>query len=135
MSTEFQRVLPELDKLNTFFWTSGADGKLRILRCSDCGHWLHPPGIICPQCLSRNLAPQAVSGLGTIEALTINHQPWAPGQPVPYAVAIVSLDEQQGLHLTTNIVGCPIDSAYIGQRVRVAFEAVEDIHLPMFTPA
>ncbi|MDB6052165.1 MAG: hypothetical protein JWR17_4911 [Pseudomonas sp.] len=135
MSTDFQRALPALDDLNTFFWTSGHDGQLRILQCSDCQHWLHPPGIICPKCLSRNIAPQVVSGRGTIEALTINHQPWAPGQPVPYAIAVVSLDEQQGLHLTTNIVGCPIDSTHIGQRVRVVFEAIEEIYLPLFTPA
>ncbi|PZR51490.1 MAG: DNA-binding protein, partial [Stutzerimonas stutzeri] len=26
------------------------------------------------------------------------------------------------------------DSAFIGQRVRVVFEAVEDVYLPLFTP-
>src|SRR6218665_32149 len=99
MSTATYRILPELDDLNRFFWTSGADGQLRFLRCGDCRFWLHPPGIICPQCLSRNLAAEAVSGLGTIEALTINHQPWSPGQEGPYAIAIVSLDEQPGRQL------------------------------------
>lgn len=127
-------TLPELDDLNRFFWTSGADNQLRILRCTNCRFWLHPPGIICPKCLSKQLTPEAVSGLGTIEALTVNYQPWSPGQAVPYAIAIVSLDEQPGLQLTTNIVGCPPESAFIGQRVRVVFEAVEDVHLPLFTP-
>ncbi|MOA01632.1 hypothetical protein D3C78_1210520 [compost metagenome] len=135
MSTASNRILPELDDLNRFFWTSGADGQLRFLRCADCRFWLHPPGIVCPKCLSRNLAPETVSGLGTIEALTVNHQPWSPGQEVPYTVAIVSLDEQQGLQLTTNIVGCPPESAFIGQRVKVVFEAAEDVYLPLFTPA
>jgi uncharacterized OB-fold protein len=134
MSAAFTRVLPQLDDLNRFFWTSGADGQLRFLRCSDCGHWLHPPGIICPQCLSRNLAPQTVSGLGSIEALTINYQAWSPEQPVPYAVAIVSLDDHESLQLTTNIIGCPPESAFIGQRVRVVFEVIDDVHLPLFTP-
>ncbi len=134
MSSTAKRTLPELDDLNRFFWTSGVDNQLRILRCSDCHFWLHPPGIICPQCLSKNLAPEAVSGLGTIEALTINHQPWTPGQQVPYTIAIVGLDEQKGLQLTTNIVGCPPESAFIGQRVRVVFEALEDVYLPLFTP-
>ncbi|PWK91906.1 Zn-ribbon domain-containing OB-fold protein [Fulvimonas soli] len=127
--------LPELDAANRFFWTSGADGVLRILRCADCGHWLHPPAPVCPQCLGEDLRPQAVSGLATIEAVTVNHQAWLPGLPVPYVIAIVALDEQAGLRLTTNIVGPAAASASIGQRVRVAFENREDVWLPVFVPA
>lgn len=128
------RPLPELNDLNRFFWTSGADGKLRMQRCQDCNRWLHPAGVICPECLSRNLAPQELSGQGTVEAVTLNYQPWFPGVEVPYVIAIVSLDEQKGLNLTTNIVGVPPESVHIGQRVRVVFEAVEDVYLPLFTP-
>lgn|SRR5690554_6061141 len=128
------RTLPKLDDLNRFYWTGGADGQLRVLRCGDCRFWLHPPGIICPQCLSRNLAPEVLSGNGVIEAITVNYQPWMPGQEVPYVVAIVGLDEQEGLQLTTNIVGCPPESAHIGQRVKVVFEEFEDVYLPFFTP-
>ena len=128
------RTLPKLDDLNRFYWTGGADGQLRVLRCGDCRFWLHPPGIICPQCLSRNLAPEVLSGNGVIEAITVNYQPWMPGQEVPYVVAIVGLDDQEGLQLTTNIVGCPPESAHIGQRVKVVFEEFEDVYLPFFTP-
>lgn len=128
------RPLPQLNDLNAFFWTSGADGKLRMQCCQDCGHWQHPPGVICPKCASRNIAVQALSGQGTVQALTLNYQSWFPGVEVPYVVAIVSLDEQKGLNLTTNIVGVSPESVYIGQRVEVCFEAVEDVHLPLFTP-
>lgn len=126
--------LPELTDLTTFFWTSGADGSLRFQRCGDCGHWLHPPGVICPRCLSENIAPQAVSGLATVGAVTINYQAWTPGMTQPYAIAIVELDEQPGLHLTTNIVGVEPESVFIGQRVRVVFEHTDDVWLPLFTP-
>jgi len=125
------RILPELNDLNRFFWTSGADGNLKVLQCSDCKHWLHPPGIICPQCQSRKLVPQPVSGMATIEAVTINHQSWGPGQNEPYVIAIVNLDEQKGLNLTTNIIGCTPDSVHIGQRVRLVFEQHEDVYLPL----
>ncbi|RJF91716.1 Zn-ribbon domain-containing OB-fold protein [Noviherbaspirillum saxi] len=128
------RPLPQLNELNRFFWTGGADGKLRMQRCQDCGHWLHPPGVNCPECMSRNIAPQELSGVGTIAALTLNYQPWFPGVEVPYAIAIVNLDEQTALNLTTNIVGVPPESVRIGQRVRVVFEQVEDVYLPLFTP-
>lgn len=126
--------LPELDDSNRFFWTSGADGSLRFQRCGDCGFWLHPPSVCCPQCLSENIAPQAVSGLATVGAVSVNYQAWMPGMKQPYAIAIVELDEQPGLHLTTNIVGCEPESVTIGQRVRVVFEAAEDVWLPLFTP-
>ncbi|WP_196912306.1 Zn-ribbon domain-containing OB-fold protein [Pseudomonas nitroreducens] len=135
MSETPMRPLPELNGLNRAFWTGGARGELLIQRCVDCRHWLHPAGIVCPQCMSRNLGTEAVSGLGTIEALTVNHQPWTPGQAVPYAIAIVSLDEQDGLQLTTNIVGCDPLQAHIGQRVRVVFEHQDDVYLPFFTPS
>ncbi|MGI4860650.1 MAG: Zn-ribbon domain-containing OB-fold protein [Janthinobacterium lividum] len=128
------RPLPQLNDLNRFFWTGGADGKLRMQRCQDCRHWIHPAGVNCPLCMSRNVAPEVLSGRGRIEAVTLNFQPWIPGVEVPYAIAIVSLDEQRGLNLTTNIVGVPPDAVRIGQRVRVVFEAAEDVYLPLFQP-
>ncbi|WP_050460658.1 Zn-ribbon domain-containing OB-fold protein [Herbaspirillum autotrophicum] len=129
------RPLPLLTELNTFFWTGGADGKLRMQRCLDCQYWQHPAGAICPQCLSRNLAPQELSGRATVEAFTLNYQPWTDGVEVPYVIAIVGLDEQKGLNLTTNIVGIAPESVFIGQRVEVTFEAAGDVFLPLFTPA
>ena len=126
--------LPELTDLNRFFWTSGADGRLRVQRCADCGFWLHPPGVLCPRCLSKAVAPQEVSGLATVEAVTVNHQPWAPGMKVPYCIAIVSLDEDPSVRLTTNVVGIEPAAVQIGQRVKVRFEAQEDVFLTMFEP-
>jgi len=34
MTDPIFRVLPSLDEVNAFFWTSGEDGTLRFLRCS-----------------------------------------------------------------------------------------------------
>jgi uncharacterized OB-fold protein len=128
------RPLPMLTDVNRFFWTGGADGKLRMQRCQDCGHWQHPASVICSECLSRHVMPEVLSGVGTVEAVTVNHQPWFPGVAVPYAIAIVSLPEQKGLNLTTNVIGIPPESVHIGQAVRVVFEQVEDVYLPLFTP-
>ncbi len=126
--------LPELDPDNTFFWTSGADGRLRFLRCSDCQNFVHPPRPRCAVCRGENLSPQTVSGRGTVHTFTVNHQPWVPGMKVPFVVAIVELNEQPGLRLTTNIIQCPPEEVYVGQSVRVAFEQKEDVWLPFFAP-
>jgi uncharacterized protein len=128
------RVLPVLTTLNTSFWTTGREGHLSILRCQDCGAWLHPPAPICPDCLGRNLAPQPVSGSGVIESLTINHQAWSPGDLVPYTIAIVSLVDVPDVRLTTNIVGADADTVRIGTRVVVLFERHDDVWIPLFTP-
>ena len=129
------RILPRLGGAAEFFWTSGADGQLRFLRCQSCGYYVHPPSPICPVDLSKDLAPEPVSGRGTVHTFTVNHQSWIPGYEPPYAVAIVELEEQEGLRLMTNVVGCPPDDVHIGMPVRVTFEHHDDVWLPLFTPA
>lgn len=128
-------ALAELTDLNRFFWTSGADGRLRILRCGHCGAWLHPPGPVCPKCLSRDLSPQVVTGLATVEAVTVNHQAWTAEMTPPFAIARVSLDEDPAIRLTTRIVGIAPEKVTIGQRVKVRFEPREEQFLPFFEPA
>jgi uncharacterized OB-fold protein len=129
------RVLPRVTPLNEHFWTGGREGELRFLRCAACGHYVHPPSPVCPQCLGRELAPAAVSGRATVLTYTLNHQPWVPAPDHPYAIAIVEIEEQAGLRLMTNIVGCSPESVRIGMPVRVVFEQHEDVFVPLFEPA
>lgn len=69
-----------------------------------------------------------------VQSHTTNHQPWAADIEVPYVVAVVALDEDHGIRLTTNIVGCEPECVHIGMRVRVVFEQIQDVWLPKFTP-
>lgn len=125
------RVPVVLDETNSFFWTSGRDGRLRFLRCRGCGYYLHPPGPRCPRCGGSSLRPEVVSGRGSVHSYTVNHQPWV-GETEPYVIAIVELVEQDGLRLTTNVVGCPVDDVAIGQEVAVTFEHHDPIWVPVF---
>lgn len=126
------RVLPRLDHENRFFWTSGADGKLRLLRCQDCATFIHPPRPVCRNCLSENVSPEVVAGTGVVDTFTVNHQEWRPGLEVPYVIARVTLDGAPGVYLTTNIVGCAVNEVEIDDRVRVKFEQHGEIYLPLF---
>ena len=128
------RVQPALDDDNRFFWTSGEEGVLRFLRCQGCGYYLHPPIPRCPQCGSRDVAPEAVSGRAEVHTFTINHQSWDGGID-PYCIAIVTFPEQGGLRLTTNIVGCPPEDVHIGMPVQVVFERHDQVWFPLFEPA
>ena len=127
------RVLPKLDDENTFFWTSGADGQLRFLRCQNCGYYLHPPIPECPRCWSKDISPEVVSGRGVVHSFTVNHHPW-DGSTEPWAIILVELEEQEGLRLTSNMVGCHPDEVQIGMPVRVVFEQHDTIYFPLFTP-
>jgi uncharacterized protein len=126
--------LPALTAENAFFWRAGEQGILKFMRCQACGHYIHPPLPICPVCKSRAVRAEAVSGRGTVLTATINHQVWEPGLEAPYVLAIVEMDEQSGLRLTSNIVNCDINTVAIGMRVRVLFEHCVDVWLPLFEP-
>jgi uncharacterized OB-fold protein len=122
------------DENDEFFWRSGADGWLRFLGCRSCGRIHHPPVPRCPYCGARNLAPQAVSGRATVATYTVNHQPFMPGFEPPYVIAMVELEEDPTIRLTTNVVDCAIEDVYIGMPVEVTFEANGEWFVPLFRP-
>ncbi|CUU56255.1 Acetyl-CoA acetyltransferase [Parafrankia irregularis] len=128
------RPLPEITPATEWFWKSGADGKLRIQGCDDCGQLVHPPVPICPRCRSRAHTPTEVSGRATVVGFTVNVQPWTPAIMPPYVVANVALVEDASVRLTTNITGCEPADVHIGQEVAVRFEQHEDVWLAMFEP-
>ncbi|WP_313104063.1 OB-fold domain-containing protein, partial [Brevundimonas sp.] len=79
--------------------------------------------------------PVPVSGRGRVLTFTINRQAWTPELADPYVVAIVELEEQEGLRFLTNIVNCPAEAVAIGMPVSVVFERVEDVWIPLFERA
>ena len=135
MSDKPFRVLPKLTDQNRHLWQGGREGELRLLRCRPCRTWIHPPSPVCPDCLGKELAAEAVSGRATVFTFTLNHQPWVPAPDHPYAIAIVELEEQAGLRLMTNVVNCPAEAVRIGMPVRVVFEQHDDVWFPLFEPA
>lgn len=126
------RPQPRLDADNRPFWTGGAEGELRLMRCQDCGAFVHPPRPVCRTCLSDCVRPEAVAGTGVVDTYTVNYQAWYPGLETPYVIARVAIDGAPGVYLTTNIVGCPPDEVDVGDRVRVRFEQQGEIYLPLF---
>ena len=128
------RPLPLVTPENEFFWHSGSDGRLRFKRCRACGRYQHPPRPRCDACLSDDIYVDPVSGRGTLATYTVNHQAWLPDFPPPYVIAIVELEEQSGLRLTSNIVKCDESELRIGMPLRVVFELCEDVYLPLFEP-
>ena len=135
MSENPPRMLPLVDNENSYFWESGQTGQLKILRCQDCGHYIHEYSPLCLQCKGQNTQPETVSGKATVVSFTVNYQPWLPNMQVPYIYAIVELEEQKGLRLITNIINCEPDAIAIGDSVKVAFHHYDDVWVPVFEKA
>ena len=134
MSAAPGRPLPLVTAENEFFWTSGADGTLRLQECTSCESLIHPPAPVCRYCRSRDMGVRAVSGKATLAGFTVNHRFSLPGLPAPYVVAQVAIVEDPRVRLTTNIVECDPGQLELGQQVEVVFEQVEDVWLPLFRP-
>jgi uncharacterized OB-fold protein len=104
-----------------------------MLACEEDGTIIHPPAPVCPKCLSRNVAPRELSGKGKVYTYTVNMQEWVPGQE-PFVIAIVALEEDETVRLTTNVLCCEPDEVEIGMDVEVLFVEWEDLFLPCFRP-
>ncbi|HEU5026989.1 MAG TPA: OB-fold domain-containing protein, partial [Spirillospora sp.] len=129
------RALPEITELDAFFWTSGADGRLRFQECASCATLVHPPQPVCRHCRGTTMTERAVSGFATLIGFTVSHRFRVPGLPAPYAVAQVAIEEDPRVRLTTNAIGCDPGDLRLGMRMEVVFENVEDVWLPLFRPA
>ena len=131
-----ERLLPNPDPISAPYWEAAHQGILRVPRCEDCGHMHMYPRSICPFCGSARLSWTNASGLGELHSFTVVHRAPSPAfaDKVPYAVAIVALDE--GPLLMSNIVGTAPSELKIGQKLRVKFEQVSaEISLPVFEVA
>jgi uncharacterized OB-fold protein len=126
------------DTLTGFFWEGAKEHKLMIQRCQACGFYNHPPRDVCRNCLSTELAPSQVSGKGRLYSYTVAQQAFHPAfvDRVPYIVATITLDEQPGLQVLSNVVGCDEDELTMDMPVEVTFEEIDaDVVLPMFKKA
>jgi uncharacterized protein len=130
-SFPFPKVTPE----NRHFWAGGERGELVFLHCPHCDRYVHPPVPRCPFCKRADLSPRAVSGRASVYSFTVNHQAWTAGLEVPYVIAIVAIDEQPDVRLTTNLVDCRPEEVRIGMPVKVRFEHRGQAWIPLFAPA
>lgn len=136
MNTEQLAALPvpaiSIDSME--FWTSGRDGRLRITRCDDCRLWIYPPKPVCRRCRSRSVSYQPVGDRGRIFSYTISRQQFLPGVTDPYAIAVVTLDEDPGLRMTARVVDGDFSRLHIDMPVTIGFEERNDMWIPVVSP-
>lgn len=128
------RMLPAPTPESQAYWTGGRHGELLIHRCRACMNFFLPGGPVCWRCRSTDVAPEPVSGRGTVAAYTVNRQTWLPAFPPPYTVALIALAEQPDTRVVSNIVEIDPADVAVGLEVEVFFEEWEDVWIPLFRP-
>jgi len=127
------RPLPVLNADTKPFWEACRRHELRVQRCRECGRLRFPPLPSCPHCASLEAEWLPVSGKGTIYTFTVARHAVHPAFPAPYVVALVELEDAEGVRLTTRIVDCDPAAVSVGAPVEVIFEDVdEQFSLPLF---
>lgn len=129
------RPLPVVDDENRHYWEAGAGGCLSFDACAGCGALLHPPAPVCRYCRSSDQVRREVPGDATVVGFTVNHQQWDPRFSPPYCVAVVALDADPRVRLTTNLVDVDVADLRVGMRVEPRFEQHEDVWVPIYVPA
>ncbi|MEU6745460.1 Zn-ribbon domain-containing OB-fold protein [Spirillospora sp. NPDC046719] len=128
------RPIPVPTELSQPFWEGARRGELVIPRCGDCGTRFFVPEPVCPNCMSAAWSYEPSSGRGVVYAVTVVHRAPGPGFDVPFALAVIDLDD--GGTLLSHVVDIEPDEVAIGLSVEVAFRPLdESITLPYFVPA
>ena len=133
------RPVPVVHDRDAPYWTGGERGELVLQRCQSCRHVIHPPVLLCPWDRSPDLEWEVMSGRGAVETFSENLQPFLPGFPVPYVVALVDIEEDPSARILTNLIGVDAADVAIGMPVEVVFQTLHsddgpDVYLPLFTP-
>jgi len=132
---EYKKPLPAISSLNQSYWEGLKRHELTLQRCGDCGKVWYPPAPFCPQCWSRNVTWQKLSGRGKVNTWVVFHQAYfsAFKDALPYNVAEVELEE--GPRLLTNLVAVDNADIEVGMPVEIVFDEVtEEVTLAKFRP-
>jgi hypothetical protein len=118
--------IPVPDEHSAGYWSAAADHVLALARCIHCGHFAHPPGVVCTNCLHPEpgfeYAP--VDGGGTVRSWTVIRDSFLPGfrDTVPFLLVDVELEVQPDLRLIGRLVDGPDADVHLGDRVLTVFD-------------
>jgi uncharacterized OB-fold protein len=136
------KPVPIPDEASAPFFAGALEGRLMLLRCGACEIYQAPTAYLrvprrprCVSCFSADLDWAASSGWATLYSFAIMHQLYdeAFAQDIPYNLALVETEE--GVRLSSQVVGCPSDELKIGMPLEVTFERMSDsVAVPKFCP-
>ena len=135
MIDTYAKPLPQPDEYSQPFFDGLVNNTLMLQHCGACDSWMWPVTQRCRSCLSADVEWTASSGRATLYSFALVHQVYHPGfaDEIPYNVAFVDLDE--GVRMTTNVVGVENEDLRVGMKLVATFEQVgEGLVIPKFKP-
>ena len=125
------------------FWAGAARQELRIPKCETCGRACWYPREKCRYCKGESFSWQTLSGRGTLFSWVVVTHPFLPqfAGLVPFAPALVALEEDPAVRLATRIVDCDLDAIEFEMPVEVTFKPISfagvdgEVMAPIFVPA
>ena len=119
------RPIPKLNADTEEWWAGLRRHELLVQECASCGHLLHPPGPMCPECRSLDRGWRKCSGKGKVYSWVIINRPMHPyffGK-APFPVVLVEMEE--GFRVVGSI-DCEIDQLCDGLPVEADFQDESD---------
>ena len=121
------KVIPVPDELSKPFWDAVNEKRLVLQNCTACDMLQYPPRQTCATCGSaENLEWKEVNGRGHISSYIVIEDGRLQRRMAdqPYNLALITLDEDQGINFYSNLPGIPVDDVPVGAAVEVMFEEV-----------
>jgi uncharacterized protein len=113
------------------YWEGCRRHQLLYQRCAECGFCGLGAFSVCAQCHAASPEWAESAGLGSLYSWTVVWRPPDPSFQVPYAPAVIRLDE--GFFMMSAVIGCEPEALSEGLRVAVEFHpASDDVTLPYF---
>lgn len=107
-------------------WRSSRKGYgINGSKCSNCSEFFYPTKKKCPKCESNELEDYKFKGTGQIYSYSIIHNaPAGMEKQVPYAIAIIKLDE--GPRITAQLVDIDLEKIEIGMKVESCIRKIHE---------
>jgi uncharacterized protein len=116
------------------YWDACRRHQLLYQRCAECSFRGLSAFTVCARCHATAPVWEQSAGQGSLYSWTVVWRPPDPAFEVPYAPAVVSLDE--GFSIVSAVIGCDPEALQVDLRLAVEFHPVSDeISLPYFRPA
>ena len=127
---------PVWESFEDGYWEAIKQRKLKFQRCTECQTFSHPPRVLCPDCKGESWEWVESSGKARVYSWTVLRQQVHPAYRVPFEVALVEMEDEEGVRMITNLVDTDPDEVEFDMPVELSFEQVtEEWALPMFKKA
>ena len=115
------------------YWEGCRRHQLLHQRCAECSYRGLGAFTVCARCQATSPVWEESAGTGSLYSWTVVWRPPDPSFRVPYAPAVVHLDE--GFFMMSAVIGCEPEALQEGLRLAVEFHPASDaITLPYFRP-